>query len=349
VSDLSVGIVGGSGYGGGELLRLLLLHPRVGRIQASSQRFRGRRVGTVHPNLRSFAALKFRALEDMEPCDLLFVALPHGRTVELVDRLAGLAPRLVDLGGDFRLDDPERYAFHHGAEAPRPDLLREFVYGIPELHRDRMRGARFVSSAGCNATATILALHPLYHGGLVDPVRTVVEVKAGTSQAGNAPAPGSHHPERSGSIRCYKPVGHRHAAEIRQELGLAPDAPFHFSATALDMVRGVQAVAHVFLTDPGTTETDLRRLYHDRYGDEPFVRVLNERQGPHRLPDPRHLAGTNYCDLGLVRDPASDRLVVVAALDNLGKGAAGQAVQAANVMHGWDETLGLGFPGLYPV
>jgi N-acetyl-gamma-glutamyl-phosphate/LysW-gamma-L-alpha-aminoadipyl-6-phosphate reductase len=347
--DLSVGIVGGSGYGGGELLRLLLTHPRVGRIQASSQRFRGRRVGTVHPNLRSFRSVKFCAMEDLQPCDLLFVALPHGQTVVHFDSLEGLAPRMIDLGGDFRLDDPERYAFHHGEAAPRPDLLREFVYGIPELHRDRMREARFVSSAGCNATATILALHPLYRAGLVDPDRTVVEVKAGTSQGGNAPAPGSHHPERSGSIRCYKPVGHRHAAEIRQELRQTPAAPFHFSATALDMVRGVQAVAHVFLADPQVTETEIRGVYHRHYGQEPFVRVLNERQGPHRMPDPRHLAGTNYCDLGLVRDPESDRLVIVAALDNLGKGAAGQAVQAANIMLGWDETTGLGFPGLYPV
>ena len=347
--DLKVGIVGGSGYSGGELLRLLLLHPEVGEIQVTSQRFRGHRVGSVHPNLRSFKGIKFIALEDLAPCDLLFVALPHGQSAEKFDELECLAPRLVDLGGDFRLADPERYHFHHGHEPARPDLLRKFVYGLPELHRETMASAQLISSAGCNATATILALRPLYTAALIDSTRTVVEVKAGTSQGGNAPSIGSHHPERSGSLRCYKPVGHRHVAEIRQELRQAPDAAFHFSATALDMVRGVQAVAHVFLKDTAATEIDLRRLYHEHYGQEPFVRVLNERHGHHRLPDPRHLAGTNYCDLGLARDPDSDRLVVVAALDNLGKGAAGQAVQAANIMHGWEETLGLGFPGLYPI
>ena len=347
--DLKVGIVGGSGYGGGELLRLLLLHPEVGEIQVTSQRFGGHRVGSVHPNLRSFKRMKFISLEDLAPCDLLFVALPHGQSAERFAELEGLTPRLIDLGGDFRLADPERYHFHHGHEPARPDPLRKFVYGLPELHRETMASADLISSAGCNATATILALQPLYAAGLVDTSRTVVEVKAGTSQGGNSPVPGSHHPDRSGSIRCYRPVGHRHTAEIRQELGLAPDAPFHFSATALDIVRGVQAVCHVFLNDDAVDETAIRRLYHEAYGTEPFVRLLNDRKGPHRLPDPRHLAGTNYCDLGFVRDPDSNRLVVIAALDNLGKGAAGQAVQACNIMNGWDETLGLEFPGLYPL
>jgi N-acetyl-gamma-glutamyl-phosphate/LysW-gamma-L-alpha-aminoadipyl-6-phosphate reductase len=343
-----VGIVGGSGYAGGELLRLLLGHPGVGGIQVTSRRHAGRPVGEAHPNLRGVTDLRFTATADLAPCDLLFVALPHGETVRLLDELAEFAPRLIDLGGDFRLDDPARWRHHHRSDHPRAADLERFVYGLPELHRERMRGADRISSAGCNATATILALNPLYRRGLIDPARTVVEVKAGTSQAGNAPASGSHHPDRAGSLRCYRPVGHRHVHEIKQELGLAPDAPLHFTATALDMVRGVQAVCHVFLRDPDLAERDLWPLYREDYGDEPFVRLLTGRRGPHRLPDPRLLAGTNFCDVGLVRDPDSERLVVVAALDNLGKGAAGQAVQAFNIVTEQPETRGLEFVGLYP-
>ena len=347
--DISVAIVGGSGYTGGELLRLLLFHPRVARIQATSQRLAGRRVSESFPNLRGVTDLRFAAIETLERSDLVFVCLPHGESMARIDQLAELAPRLIDLGGDFRLQDAAAYANAYGHPHARPELLPQFVYGIPELHRTAMTEARRVSSAGCNATATILALHPLYAAGLVDPARTVVEVKAGTSQAGNAPDAGSHHPERHGSLRCYKPVGHRHAAEVRQELGLGPDGPLHFTATSLPIVRGVQAVCHAFLRDPAVDERAILRVYAQAYGREPFVRLVREQTGHHRLPDPRPLAGTNWCDVGFARDPDSDRVVVVAAIDNLGKGAAGQAVQAFNLMTGSPETTGLTFPGLHPV
>jgi N-acetyl-gamma-glutamyl-phosphate/LysW-gamma-L-alpha-aminoadipyl-6-phosphate reductase len=346
--DLSVAIVGASGYSGGELLRLLLFHPEVGHIQATSQRLAGRRATDAHPNLRGVTDLRFVDVAAVEPCDVVFSCLPHGESMARIDQLTALAPRLVDLGGDFRLKDPEAYARANGRPHLRPELLPRFVYGIPELHRAEMVAADRVSSAGCNATAVILALHPLYAAGLVDAARTVVEVKAGTSQGGNAPDVGSHHPERHGSLRCYRPVGHRHGAEIRQELGLGPDGPLHFTATSLPIVRGVQAVCHVFLRDPAIDERALLRVYAKAYGDEPFVRLVHGQSGPHRMPDPRPLAGTNWCDVGFARDPESDRVVVVSAIDNLGKGAAGQAVQAFNLMTGSPETAGLAFPGLHP-
>ncbi|MYH53519.1 MAG: N-acetyl-gamma-glutamyl-phosphate reductase, partial [Gemmatimonadetes bacterium] len=224
---------------------------------------------------------------------------------------------------------------------PRPHLLGRFVYGIAELNRDALRNAHLVACAGCNATASILALHPLYRAGVAD--SAVIEVKVGSSEAGNRSTPGSHHPERSGAMRSYKPTGHRHLAEIQAMLG----APVHFSATSVEMVRGVLATCHVFL-NRDLDDKALWRIYRDAYATEPFVRIVKERAGIHRYPDPNLLAGANFCDVGFERDPLARRVVVMSAIDNLMKGAAGQAVQAFNIMHGLPETRGLGFPGLHP-
>lgn len=347
-AELAVSIAGASGYAGGELIRLLSAHPHVRLRQASSQRFAGKPVGRAHPNLRRVVDLQFCALEELQPCDLLFLCLPHGESGRRIDWARGLAPRIVDLAADFRLDDPERYARHYGGPHPRPELLQEFVYGIPELHRERMRGAALVSSAGCNATAAILALHPLYKHGLAEPDRTVVEVKVGSSEGGNESGPDTHHPERSGCVRSFKPTGHRHVAEMLQELGGGPDLAIHFSGTALDMVRGVLATCHVFLRED-LDEKEIWKIYRREYGAEPFVRLVKEREGNYRYPEPKILSGTNFCDVGFERDAGSRRLVVISAIDNLMKGAAGQAVQAMNLMHGFDERAGLGFAGLHPI
>jgi N-acetyl-gamma-glutamyl-phosphate/LysW-gamma-L-alpha-aminoadipyl-6-phosphate reductase len=253
-----------------------------------------------------------------------------------------LADTLIDLSADFRLHDNDAYETWYGKPHSCPQKLDDFVYGIPELHREAMRGAKRISGAGCNATATILALHPLYQAGLVD--SAVVEVKAGSSQGGNVVNEGSHHPERSGAVRSYKPTAHRHLGEIQQELGADN---IHFSATSIEMVRGILATCHVFLNQD-LEEKDIWKLYRGAYGDEPFIRIVKERSGIHRYPEPKILAGSNYCDIGFERDPLSNRLVVISALDNLMKGAAGQAVQAFNIAQGFNETTGLEFPGLHP-
>jgi N-acetyl-gamma-glutamyl-phosphate/LysW-gamma-L-alpha-aminoadipyl-6-phosphate reductase len=347
-SRIRVAIEGGSGYVGGELLRLLLFHPAVEVTQVTSESQAGEPVGRVHPVLRRRSELVFCRSEELEPCDTLFACLPHGEAMHRIGRFRELAPRVVDLSADFRLRDPAVHERWYGAPHAAPELLGEAVYGLAELHRDELRTAHLVACGGCNATAVILALFPLYRGGVVDPGRTVVEVKTGTSEGGHHPSPGSHHPDRSGSIRCYRPTTHRHTAEMHQELELADGAHIHFTATAVDMVRGIHCVAHVFLNDD-LDERGVWRIYRDAYGDEPFVRIVNERRGVHRLPDPRLVTGTNFCDIGFARDTASDRLVVLSAIDNLVRGAAGQAVQAFNLMHGLDETTGLEFPGLYPL
>jgi N-acetyl-gamma-glutamyl-phosphate/LysW-gamma-L-alpha-aminoadipyl-6-phosphate reductase len=348
MSKVRVAIAGASGYTGGELIRLLHFHPNVEIAQVTSERFFGKPVGRVHPNLRKISELKFSSLADLQACDLLFLCLPHGESMQRIDEYAQRAKRIIDLSADFRLNDPEAYEKWYKKPHTRPEWLDRFVYGIPELHRDEMKSAQFISSAGCNATATILGLYPLYRDGLVDLKRTVVEVKVGSSEGGNRSSESSHHPERSGCVRSFMPSGHRHVAEMVQELPGGKDVEIHFSATSIDMVRGVLATAHVFLKDD-LTEKDIWKAYRSAYGSEPFIRIIKEREGNYRFPEPKLLAGTNYCDVGFEKDPHSRRLVVISAIDNLMKGAAGQAVQAFNIMYGFPETTALTFPGLHPV
>jgi N-acetyl-gamma-glutamyl-phosphate/LysW-gamma-L-alpha-aminoadipyl-6-phosphate reductase len=353
---LRVSIVGGSGYVGGELLRLLTAHPRAEVVRVTSERRVGTPITVVHPNLRRVSDLSFSSSASLEPCDAVFLCLPHGRAMDEIDRYTALAPRVIDLSADFRLQDPAAYPAWYGRPHPRPDLLSRFVYGIPELHREEMASASRVSSAGCNATAVILALAPLFRLGLAEPGQTVAEAKVGSSEGGASVSDGSHHPERSGCVRSYKPTGHRHAAEMAQELGACrPAAPaagepvrVHFSATAVEMVRGILATCHVFLRED-LQEKAIWQVYREAYGREPFVRIVKARDGVHRFPEPKLLSGTNFCDIGFERDPSSRRLVVISAIDNLMKGAAGQAVQAFNIMHGLPETTGLEFAGLHPI
>jgi N-acetyl-gamma-glutamyl-phosphate/LysW-gamma-L-alpha-aminoadipyl-6-phosphate reductase len=345
-------IIGGSGYAGGELLRLLLDHPHVEIGQVSSESNLGKYLYHVHPNLRGRTRTKFCLASDVGACDVLFVALPHGQAQTRIDELAALAPKIVDLSSDFRLRDPAFYSAWYGHEHSAPAWIDRFVYGLPELHREEIRQASYVSGVGCNATATILGLYPLFQADLVDRTRgAIVEVKVGSSEGGKSASDASHHPERSGAVRSFAPAGHRHTAEVIQELTLGSQAPtIHFTGTAIELVRGVLATAHVFLkADTALAERDLWKVYRAAYQDEPFVRIVKERQGIYRYPEPKILAGSNYCDVGFALDEASGRVVAISAIDNLMKGAAGSAVQAMNLMCGFEETAGLGFPGLHPI
>jgi N-acetyl-gamma-glutamyl-phosphate/LysW-gamma-L-alpha-aminoadipyl-6-phosphate reductase len=340
---MKVSIVGASGYGGGELLRLLLGHPMVQVHQVTSERNAGKPVTRVHPNLRKRTSLNFCTINDLEKVDTLFISLPHTQSMQKFSQLSSLAERIIDLSADFRLKDPAVYRRWYGIEHALPNRLSEFVYGNVELHRDEMKKARYISGAGCNATATILPLWPLFKLGVIDTALPVVaEAKCGSSEGGNAVSEASHHPERSGCVRSYKPTGHRHIAEMEQELG----HKVHFSATSIEMVRGILVTAHLFVK-PGTTEKDIWKTYRQVYGEEPFIRIVKESQGIYRFPEPKILAGTNYCDIGFELD--GTRLVVISAIDNLMKGAAGQAVHAMNVMCGFEETKGLTFAGLHPI
>ncbi len=348
MKKLNVSIVGGSGYAGGELIRLLLFHPGVTINQVTSERNVGKYIYKIHPNLRKLCQLKFTSISELENCDLIFSCLPHGSLTKQIKHFMGLAGKIIDLSADFRLKDEKNYQKWYGNPHPYPELLNKFIYGIPELYREQMKSANYISSAGCNATVTIFGLYPFFKNNLVQHDRTVVEVKVGSSEAGNNSSPSSHHPIKSNSVRSYMPTGHRHTAEILQELSFGNDISIHFSATSLDMVRGSLATSHLFLNEE-ITEKDVWKLYRNEYQDEPFIRIVKENEGNFRYPDTKLLSGTNYCDIGFKLDEDSGRLVVISAIDNLMKGAAGQALQAFNIMHGFDETTALEFPGLFPL
>ena len=343
-------VVGASGYTGGELLRLLLAHPDIEVEQATSERLGGKFVHSVHPQLRGRTALRFVSRAELEPADVLFLALAHGESSREIEQLRALAPVIIDLSADFRLRDADAYPGWYGWRHPCPQLLDEAVYGLSELHRDELRGASLIATGGCLATAAILGLLPLVRAGVIDHSKPlVVEAKVGSSAAGAQATPATHHPHRSGEMRSFAPTGHRHTAEILQELGLGGErSNVSFSATAVEAVRGVLVTSHVFTTED-LSDRDLWGLYRAAFAEEPFVRAVKEAHGIHRYPNPKILSGTNFCDVGFERDVRSRRIVVMSALDNLVKGAAGQALQALNVRCGWEERLGLDFSGLYPI
>jgi len=340
-------IVGASGYAGGELLRLLIAHPEVEVAQVTSERYAGQFAYFVHPNLRGRTMLRFTRLAHLERSDLLFLALPHGTAMKHIDDFAAKTERIVDLSADFRLKDPAQYERWYGMAHPAPEWLDRFVYGLPEFHRDELARTSYVSGVGCNATVTNLALRPLYKRDLIR--ESVIDVKVGSSEGGNKPTAASHHPERACVVRSFAPMGHRHIAELHQELGLDPENPqLHFSVTSVGIVRGALATCHCLLRND-LSEKDAWKLYREDYGAEPFIRFVRGKRGIHRYPEPKLLSGSNYCDIGFTADPAGRRLIVIAAIDNLMKGAAGSAVQSMNIMYGWPETLGLEFPGLHPI
>ncbi len=342
--EVRVGIIGGSGYVGGELLRLLVQHPHVKVIAVSSQTYKKKTIARVHPNLRGVPLDRFIGPDEFPEVDVLFAALPHGVLMNQIDRLKSIAGKIVDLSADFRLKLAEGYENWYGLVHPRPALLSEFAYGMPEIHREEIRAANCVAVPGCTATAAILPLKPLVNA--FDVKLVVVDAKVGSSAGGASVSPASHHPERSGVVRCYKPSRHRHIAEMVQELGLV-ETSINFSPHGVEMVRGIQSTAHVFI-DGNFSEKDVWQVYLKAYRDEPFIRLIKERAGIYRFPEPKLVAGTNYCDIGFERDPLTGRLVVMAAIDNLMKGAAGQAVQCLNLMCDFPEDTGLQALALHP-
>ncbi len=343
-----VSILGGSGYGGGELLRLLLAHPCVEVKQVTSRSHLGEYVYQVHPNLRKRTQLKFSDPSALEPVDILFLAQPHGQAQHHIEEYANLASKIIDLAADFRLREAVLYEQWYGEKHAAPRWLGKFVYGLPELHRTELATANYVSGVGCNATASNLALLPLIKADLLDlSAPILVEIKVGSSESGAEGNSGSLHAERANVIRTFSAFGHRHTAEVIQEM-VVEAKNISLTMTAVDLVRGALATAHAKVRQ-GVTTKDLWKAYRNVANENPFLRVAKEQRGIYRVPEPKILAGSNYADIGFELDESNGHVVSMCAIDNLMKGASGSAVQCMNLMMGWDETTGLDFMGLHPI
>jgi N-acetyl-gamma-glutamyl-phosphate/LysW-gamma-L-alpha-aminoadipyl-6-phosphate reductase len=345
---IAVSILGGSGYGGGELLRLLLAHPHVEVKQVTSRSHLGEYVYQVHPNLRKRTQMKFSDPAALEPVDILFLAQPHGQAQHHIEEYSKIASKIVDLSADFRLRQASLYEKWYGEKHAASEWLDRFVYGLPELHRAELTTASYVSGVGCNATASNLALLPLIKAGLLDLSSPIfIEIKVGSSEGGAEGNSGSLHAERANVIRTFSAFGHRHTAEVIQEMGINAEC-ISLTMTAVDLVRGVLATAHAKVR-PGVATKDLWKAYRTAANENPFLRVVKEQRGIYRVPEPKILAGSNYADLGFDLDESNGHIVAMCAIDNLMKGASGSAVQCMNLMMGWEETAGLEFMGLHPV
>ncbi|WP_433496680.1 N-acetyl-gamma-glutamyl-phosphate reductase [Sphaerimonospora sp. CA-214678] len=325
---MKVSVLGAAGYTGGELLRLVHAHPELELVQAVSRRHAGRPVAEVHPNLHHLG-LTFHAPQELDRVDTAFLALPAGAAAQVEAGVAERAGTIVDLSPDFR----------GGALSASGCPYRT---GLPELFAGELVNATRISVPGCTATAAVLALAPVRRAGLVAG-DVVVDARAGSSGSGAEPVPASHHAERGHAFRVYRPAGHRHEAEIAALAGVRA----RMTVTAVPAVRGVQVICHVTPTRP-VTRQEVLRVLRRAYRDLPFVRVVARGRGVHRMPDPQFLSGSNFVDIGCAVDEDGGRIVLVAALDNLVKGAAGGGVQSLNVAMGLPEDAGLGFPGLHP-
>ena len=322
---------------------------------ATSRKYAGEYVFRVHPNLRGITDTKFVPLDPSklaESADVVFAALPHGESVKVVPQLADAGLKIIDLSADFRLSDKGQYPSWYGYEHPRPDLLEKFVFAVPEINREQVKGARLVSSPGCMAITTILALAPLLKEKSlgIDREHIVVDAKIGSSGAGGKPSLSTHFSERYNVVRPYKPAGHRHSAEIEQVLAAmaGEQVKISMSAHAVNMVRGILCTSHLF-TQGAVKPLDIWKAYRSMYTGSFFIRLVRDKQGPFRLPDPKLVIGSNFCDIGFEIEGRTGRIVALSATDNLIKGAAGNAVQSMNLMLGFDEKTGLAMAPIHPV
>ena len=345
------GVIGASGYTGGDLIRLLLIHPEVELTYITSRQYQGKFIKLFHPNLRGITDLKFDefTMEKASECEVIFLAVPHKVTMNIVPELLNTGIKIVDLSADFRLKDPKIYKKYYCPHT-HPELLEKAVYGLPELHREELKSTQLAAVPGCMAASAILGLAPIINESFIDLNHIVIDAKIGSSGGGKNFSFASHHPERDGVVRPYGATEHRHIAEIEQELDLitSKEIKLGFSAHAVSMIRGILSTIHVFLTEK-VEDKDIWMPFRKRYNKEPFIRFIKQPTGNYRLPDPKAVIGSNFCDLGFVLDEEIPRLVIFSALDNLIKGAAGTAVQCMNIMLGLDETAGLMIPGLHPI
>ncbi len=343
---IKVGIVGGTGYTGVELLRILANHPEAEVEDITSRSEEGMPVAEMYPNLRGHYDLQFTVPEvnRLAACDVVFFATPHGVAMSMAPELLERGVRVIDLGADFRIKDVALWEKWYKLEHTCPDLVAKAVYGLPEVNRDAIANAQLVACAGCYPTAAQLGYLPLLEAGLVDTQRLIADCKSGVSGAGRGASVGSLLCEASENMKAYGVAGHRHLPEIRQGLTLAAGRPvgLTFVPHLTPMIRGIHATLYSVLKDP--TDSGLQKLFEERFANEPFVDLMPA--GTH--PETRSVKGSNVCRISVHRPQDDDTVVVLSVIDNLVKGASGQAVQVMNIMFGLKETAGLGMVGLMP-
>ena len=345
---IKAAVVGSSGYAGGELMRVLLRHPHVTVTAVTSERSAGQPIVTLFPHLSGLTDLLCEHFEPeaiAEKADLVFLALPHMASMAAAHQLHASGRRVIDLSADYRLHDPAVYETWYEHRHQHPELLAEAVYGLPELHREQIKKASLIANPGCYPTGALLGLAPMITGRIVDHRSIIVDAASGVSGAGRTPSTAHHYPEVNEGFTAYKIARHRHTPEIEQELSeLAGEAVIiSFTPHLAPMNRGILSTIYARLIESMDTAR-LQSLFEQFFANEPFVRVLP----PGTVPNVRNVRGSNFCDIGVTVDPRTGRAIVVTAIDNLVKGASGQAVQNMNLMMGLDETAGIGHAGIFP-
>ena len=343
---LKVGVVGGTGYTGVELLRLLVMHPQVELKYVTSRSESGSKVADLFPNLRGFTELCFTepAVKTLAECNVVFFATPNGTAMKMVPELIDNGVRVIDLAADFRLQDADVWKQWYGMDHACIDVLSDAVYGLPEINRVAIKSAMVVANPGCYPTAVTLGFLPLIENALVDDQHLIADAKSGVSGAGRGASVATLQAESAENFKAYAVEGHRHLPEIKQILGqvASRDVGLTFVPHLVPMIRGIES--SLYATIPADFATDLQQLYMQRYADEPFVDVLP--QGI--MPETRSVKGANTCRISIFRPQQGDTIVVSSVIDNLVKGAAGQAIQNMNIMFGFDEKAGLNQVALLP-
>ncbi len=344
---IRAGVLGGTGYAGIEVVRLLVKHPNVSLTRIVSQSYAGKKISDVYPSLMGICDVVCSALDEDDiatHCDVVFTALPHGASKEVIPSLYAKGLKIIDLSGDFRYNDPAVYEAWYGEKHLNPELLEESVYGLCELHREEIKQARLIGNPGCYTTCSICGLAPLVKAGVVDNKSLIIDAKSGVTGAGRGLAQPFMYCECNESMKAYKVATHRHTSEIEQELSLlaGEDIILSFTPHLAPMKRGILATCYANLKGSHTAE-ELVQLYRDFYEGDPFIRIYPAG----KLPEINHIAGSNYIGIGLAVDERLNRVIVVSCIDNLIKGAAGQAVQNMNLLFDLPEDTALVDPGMY--
>ncbi|MDA3939532.1 MAG: N-acetyl-gamma-glutamyl-phosphate reductase [Spirochaetia bacterium] len=338
---INAGIIGATGYAGQELIRLLYTHPDVNIVYLSSHSYAGKKLSEVYPNFTGLLDMELVSMDAKkmaDDCDVIFFALPHGLTADQISEDILNKVKIIDLGADFRLKDKEVYENWYKVEHSRPHFLEESVYGLCELNREKIKKARLVANPGCYTTCSITSLAPLVTGNLIDLSSIIIDAKSGISGAGRSINLPTHFTESNESFKAYGVGTHRHTPEIEQELSriAGKNIVLSFTPHLIPMNRGILITAYASLSEKTNSEK-LLKIYNDFYKNEKFIRMFPAEN----LPETRFVRNSNFVDIGLKIDPRTNRVIVVGAIDNLIKGAAGQAVQNMNIMFGISEDSGL--------